>query len=240
VVFGSGGVGKTSLVQRFLLNRFDNNYTATIEDDYREVITYNNHIVDVTVLDTAGTYQFPAMRRHAIQHGHGFIIVYSVDDAASLEEAKRLYDEVIKFKDDDYPIVLVGNKIDKSPLGKRKVTRDEVNRVLLDNSMMVEHVETSAKINHNVSLVFNKLIGFIDSRNMENLTAVSNMNNSFSKSTMILNSMSKNSLNTATTRSTFNLQRSLSMDDHLNCTQEKRKTKRKMIKKFFSSRKSMH
>ncbi|XP_066913725.1 GTP-binding protein Di-Ras2-like isoform X2 [Clytia hemisphaerica] len=236
VMFGSGGVGKTSLVHRFLFNKFDSAYTATVEDDYREVITYNKHIVDVTVLDTSGSFQFPAMRRHAIQHGHGFIIVYAVDNPNSLEEAKRLYNEVITCKNDvDCPIVLVGNKIDKSPLGNRKVSREQVNKILLNDSMNVEHIETSAKINHNVSLVFNKLIGFIDERNMANLsTSISpNKSSNLSKSTMRLNSMSKYSLNS---KSTYNLQRSLSLDNHLDTVQETRKTKKKLLKKFFSSR----
>ena len=57
-MFGLGGVGKTSLIHRFLFGKFDSAYTATIEDDYRQVITYNNHIVDVTVLDTAVRYPF--------------------------------------------------------------------------------------------------------------------------------------------------------------------------------------
>ena len=52
-MFGFGGVGKTSLIHRFLFQKFDNNYRATVEDDYRQVVTFSNHIVDVTVLDTA-------------------------------------------------------------------------------------------------------------------------------------------------------------------------------------------
>lgn len=233
-MFGSGGVGKTSLVHRFLFDKFDNSYTATIEDDYREVITYNNHIVDVTVLDTSGSFQFPAMRRHAIQHGHGFVIVYAVDNPSSLDEARRLYREVLSYKkDDDCPIVLVGNKIDKSPSGNRIISRDTVNKILEENLMNVEHIETSAKINHNVSLVFNRLIGFIDERNMENLlTSISPAKTNLSKSSMKLNSMSKYSLNT---KSTYNLQRSLSLDNNLDTVHEKRKTKKKkMLKKFFS------
>lgn len=246
-MFGLGGVGKTSLIHRFLYNKFDNSYTATIEDDYRDVITYNNHIVDVTVLDTAGSYQFPAMRRHAIQHGNGFIIVYAVDNPASLEEAKRLYQEVVGIKGvDDCPVILVGNKIDKSPMGKRKISRDHVKQLLEDSNMNVEHIETSARINHNVSLVFNKLIGIIDDRNMENLsTSMNNVSNggNLSKSTMRLHGTSKSSLNSTTSKSNSRKDRSYSMDDTIDeiKTARKRntKTKKKFLKKFFSSRKSI-
>lgn len=245
-MFGLGGVGKTSLIHRFLYNKFDNGYTATIEDDYRDVITYNNHIVDVTVLDTAGSYQFPAMRRHAIQHGNGFIIVYAVDNPASLEEAKRLYNEVVSIKDaDDCPVILVGNKIDKSPMGKRKISRDHVKELLEHSNMNVEHIETSARINHNVSLVFNKLIGIIDDRNMESLSAsmssVANGGSNLTKSTLKLQGTSKNSLNSES-KSNTRIDRSYSLDDtvdEIKTARKRNKTKKKFLKKFFSTRKSI-
>ena len=54
VIMGQRGVGKTSLVRRFLFNKFSHAYTETIEDDQRQVIIYNNLTMDVTVLDTSG------------------------------------------------------------------------------------------------------------------------------------------------------------------------------------------
>ena len=222
-MFGLGGVGKTSLIHRFLFNKFDSSYTATIEDDYRQVITYNNHIIDVTVLDTAGNYQFPAMRKHAIQHGHGFILVYAIDNAASLEEVKRLYAEIVDNKEPDAcRLVLVGNKIDKSPLGKRKVEREAVQAVIENWNESIEHIETSAKINHNVSMVFNKLIGIIDEKNIETL-GYSNIG--ISRSTLKLPTEKNEVIRT------FSLEANLDPSEARGI-----KTKQSSIRKLFSRR----
>jgi len=44
VVFGAGGVGKSSLVLRFVKGSFRESYIPTIEDTYRQVSEYNDHI----------------------------------------------------------------------------------------------------------------------------------------------------------------------------------------------------
>ena len=163
VLFGTGGVGKTSLIRRYLYNTFNECYTPTVEDDYRKIIECNGNLRDMTILDTAGTHQFPAMRKHAIQHGHGFVVVYAIDDPISLEEAKRLHQEIIKVKDrDEVPVVLVGNKSDKSTLGRRKISNEDGNNVITDWGFCAVHMEASARTNHNVKDVFDTVIELID------------------------------------------------------------------------------
>lgn len=47
VVFGAGGVGKSSLVLRFIKGTFRESYIPTIEDTYRQVSTSCNPIRSV-------------------------------------------------------------------------------------------------------------------------------------------------------------------------------------------------
>jgi len=47
VVFGAGGVGKSSLVLRFVRGTFRDTYVPTIEDTYRQVISCNKQVRSV-------------------------------------------------------------------------------------------------------------------------------------------------------------------------------------------------
>lgn len=47
VVFGAGGVGKSSLVLRFVKGTFRESYIPTIEDTYRQVNTIQNWVSSI-------------------------------------------------------------------------------------------------------------------------------------------------------------------------------------------------
>lgn len=49
-------------------------------------------------MDTSGVYAFPAMRQLNIRLGHAFILVFSLDDVASLEEVKSIREEIVQMK----------------------------------------------------------------------------------------------------------------------------------------------
>jgi small GTP-binding protein len=64
------------------------------------------------VLDTAGQEEFSAMREQYMRNGRGFLLVYSVTDLRSFEEAPKLYRQVLRVKDRaEYPVLLVANKV---------------------------------------------------------------------------------------------------------------------------------
>jgi small GTP-binding protein len=56
-------VGKTAIVNRFLNNKFDENYTPTIEDFHRKIYRIRGEAYRLDLLDTSGNNPFPAMKR---------------------------------------------------------------------------------------------------------------------------------------------------------------------------------
>ncbi|NXQ87442.1 DIRA2 protein, partial [Nyctibius grandis] len=156
VVFGAGGVGKSSLVLRFVKGTFRESYIPTIEDTYRQVISCDKSICTLQITDTTGSHQFPAMQRLSISKGHAFILVYSITSRQSLEELKPIYEQICQIKGDteSIPIMLVGNKNDENQ--NREV--DSCEGEAIAKKWKCAFMETSAKLNHNVKELFQELL----------------------------------------------------------------------------------
>ncbi|XP_037551047.1 GTP-binding protein Di-Ras1b [Nematolebias whitei] len=163
VVFGAGGVGKSSLVLRFVKGTFRDTYIPTVEDTYRQVISCDKSVCTLQITDTTGSHQFPAMQRLSISKGHAFILVYSITSKQSLEELKPIYQQILAIKGnvESIPIMLVGNKSDET---HREVeTKDGEAQA---NHWKCAFMETSAKTNHNVTELFQELLNLDKKRNM--------------------------------------------------------------------------
>ncbi|CDQ64982.1 GTP-binding protein Di-Ras1a [Oncorhynchus mykiss] len=163
VVFGAGGVGKSSLVLRFVKGTFRDTYIPTVEDTYRQVISCDKSVCTLQITDTTGSHQFPAMQRLSISKGHAFILVYSVTSRQSLEELKPIYQQVLAIKGsvDAIPVMLVGNKSDET---QREVETKEGEAQA--TAWKCAFMETSAKMNNNVKELFQELLTLEKKRNM--------------------------------------------------------------------------
>lgn len=95
IVFGAARVGKSTIIKQFLFNQFTKRHIKTVEDFY--VSDYNlstGASLTLEILDTSGTFQFPAMRALSISHGNAFLLVFSVHDEESWKEIEELRQQV--------------------------------------------------------------------------------------------------------------------------------------------------
>lgn len=95
VVFGAAKVGKSTIIKQFLFNQFTKRHIKTVEDLY--VADYNlssGASLTLEILDTSGTYQFPAMRALSISNGNAFLLVFSVHSEDSWREIDDLRQQV--------------------------------------------------------------------------------------------------------------------------------------------------
>jgi small GTP-binding protein len=158
VMVGSGAVGLTSLLWRFLFNTFIEKYDPTIEDFYSTSVELEEIRFNVEFIDTAGQEEYQILADTHIQMADVVVLVYSVTSSMSLEMAKRAYFErVLKIKQcSEFPCVLVGNKVDLQPY--RQISYEE-GRAVADE-MKIPFFETSAKDGTNVIQMFHCAINF--------------------------------------------------------------------------------
>uniref|UniRef100_A0A8R1DSU3 GTP-binding protein Di-Ras2 n=1 Tax=Caenorhabditis japonica TaxID=281687 RepID=A0A8R1DSU3_CAEJA len=157
-VFGAGGVGKSSITQRFVKGTFNDNYVPTIEDTYRQVISCNQkNVCTLQITDTTGSHQFPAMQRLSVSKGNAFILIYSVTSKQSMAELAPIIEMLKEVKGaaiSEVPIMLVGNKKDED--AKREVSTGAGEKVA--SQMGCGFIETSAKNNENIMELFQQLL----------------------------------------------------------------------------------
>lgn len=156
VFLGAAGVGKSSLIRRFLQNTFEPKHRRTVEEMHSKEYEVSGITIKVEILDTSGSYSFPAMRKLSIQNSDAFALVYAVDDAESFERVKTLHEEILELKEDKFPpIVVVGNKAEAG--GVRQVSPEDV-LSLVELDWNNRFLEASAKENENVMEVFRELL----------------------------------------------------------------------------------
>ena len=98
---GPGGVGKSSLVQRYLKDDFREEYDPTIEESYKKHITLDNQIVYLEIVDTAGQEEFRTVIDEIVRLGKAFILVYSISSELSFREINKFKMQIENLSDDD-------------------------------------------------------------------------------------------------------------------------------------------
>ncbi len=164
-LLGSYGVGKTSLVRRFVYNKFEEKYLSTIGVQIsRKTLNYNdnqhlmNTEVNLFLWDIANIEKFDSVVKSYISGAHGAIIVADITRPNSLTPTIDFANNFIDANPDG-KVVFVGNKTDLE--SDIKISEDDFrSKSLLLNS---DVFFTSAKSGANVELLFQsfslKLIG---------------------------------------------------------------------------------
>ncbi|KAI8363631.1 N-ras protein [Mortierella sp. GBAus27b] len=158
VVIGDGAVGKSALTLRFLRDQFHDEYDPTIDDSYCKHIEVDGQEYTLDINDTAGQQEYRGdWNDQFLRAGDGFICVYSVTSTSSLEQLIAFRDQIWRAKEGLHvPMVIVGNKRDKSDQGEREIST-EVGARLAENSRAL-FIEASAKTGFNVDDIFIALV----------------------------------------------------------------------------------
>lgn len=154
VFLGDQSVGKTSIITRFMYDKFDNNYQATIGIDFLSKTMYlEDRTVRLQLWDTAGQERFRSLIPSYIRDSSVAVVVYDVTNRKSFLNTSKWVEEVRNERGNDVILVLVGNKTDQSD--KRQVSAEEGDAKAKEHDIMF--IETSAKAGFNVKALFRKI-----------------------------------------------------------------------------------
>lgn len=153
LILGDANVGKTSLMNAFILNKFSHIYKATIGADFlTKEIDVDGENVTLQIWDTSGQERYNSLGTPFYRGADCCILVYDVTRATSLENIDIWYEQCrscIEPKHfDQMSIALVGNKIDLD----RVITKTRAENLAKKYGMF--YVETSAKDMANIQLPF--------------------------------------------------------------------------------------
>ena len=160
IVVGNSGTGKTSFVNKWIKDTFDESYKATIVSEFSfKVIDYKDKSYKIQLWDLAGMDQNICITKIFSKDSHGCIVVSDITNEKTLPECvkwKNTVDETTKFIDDsNIPAILINDN-----------DNDDENMIkeFCEKNKFLRCFKTSAKTGTNIEEAMNFLISNIIDR----------------------------------------------------------------------------
>ena len=110
LVLGESGVGKTSILRRYLFNQFEEANASTIGVELdTKIINYKNNYYSITLFDTTGQERFKSITQSYYHMGEGFFVVFDLTNENSLIAVDEWIGSIQEFTENP-KIIILGNK----------------------------------------------------------------------------------------------------------------------------------
>ncbi|KAL4239454.1 hypothetical protein ACF0H5_000269 [Mactra antiquata] len=165
VVVGDGAVGKTCLLMTYTQNKFPEEYTPTVFDNYSTEVRVDGKLYLLTLWDTAGQDDYNRLRPLSYPQTDVFIICFSLVDRNSYENVKLKWHPEVTHHRPNTPIVLVGTKDDLRVANDNNKDHQRDNHVsthagksLAEKIGAAYYLECSARKQHGIASVFDHTV----------------------------------------------------------------------------------
>ena len=155
IFLGDQYVGKSSILNRFYQDKFEEDYQATIGLDFHSKnVNVNGTTVRLLLYDTAGQEKFKSLIPMYIRDANIIIVVYDITNKDSFVHTEHWVNETKDLKREDAIFILVGNKLDLEE--NRVVTKKEAEDYATEKGFLFH--EVSAKTGDQIQELFNTKI----------------------------------------------------------------------------------
>jgi len=160
IIIGDSGVGKTSLLSKYIKGVFPSSPLPTIAIEFATKIIQikEGGFIKAQIWDTAGQEKYKSITSHHYRKAVGGLIVYDITKRTSFDNVLQWLSDLKNNADKGCICALVGNKIDLVEKNHRfrEVSEDEGK--LLAKKYEMLFYETSALNNQSVNDAFEDLL----------------------------------------------------------------------------------
>lgn len=158
LLLGDGAVGKTSLIHKFVTDKFDDKYITTIgtkvtKKDLRFKKDGEDILLTLMIWDVLGQKGYKAVQATSYKGGEGVLMICDLTRKDTLASLKDYWLAEFRKVVGDVPMVFVGNKCDL--VDEREISEDDLAAMAAE--FEAPHYISSAKTGENVETMFSKL-----------------------------------------------------------------------------------
>jgi small GTP-binding protein len=160
LLLGDGAVGKTSLILRFIENKFKDEYSVSLGVDFlTKTISFIDEdnvkrSVSLQVWDIAGQARHVSYSHLYLKGALGAFYVFDLTRKETLTQIQNRWQVQALKASPKHLGILIGNKSDLTK--KRAISKGDLKKIA--NSMhVIDTIETSAKTGRNVNKAFQRL-----------------------------------------------------------------------------------
>ncbi len=158
LLLGDGAVGKTSLIRKFVMDKFDDKYISTIgtkvtKKEMQLKLPDEEIRLTLMIWDVLGQKGYKAVQASSYKGGEGVMMVCDLTRKDTLDGLKDYWIPELRKVVGEVPMIFVGNKSDL--VEERQITEEEF--CAMAEEFGSSHYTSSAKTGENVEDIFKTL-----------------------------------------------------------------------------------
>ena len=167
LTLGDSSVGKSSFIIKYIDDKFQYSYIATLGLDFKQkkVQLKSGENVCLRIFDTAGQERFKSISINFIKKANGILLLYDITNENSFQSVNKWMESIKEAAGEKICVILIGNKCDLEK--ERKVSKEEGEEKA--KQFNLPFFETSCKEGININKVFEKIAEDILSKTSHNI-----------------------------------------------------------------------